>query len=83
MWFASCLIISCYFNTTLTSFFTEPGRLEQLKTVQNIMDSKIPIAIDELLEKELTQTDRFHFDNFLQVQPSFTGVISRTWNVLP
>lgn len=48
MWFAACLIISCYFNTTLTSFFTEPGRLRQLATVQDIIDSNIQIAMSDV-----------------------------------
>lgn len=48
MWFGACLIISCYFNTTLTSFFTEPGRLKQLETVQDVINSRIQIAMVEL-----------------------------------
>lgn len=48
MWFATCLIISCYFNTTLTSFFTEPGHLKQLETVEDIINSNINITLNEL-----------------------------------
>lgn len=48
IWFASSLIISCYFTTTLTSFFAEPGHAEQIKTVTDIIKSNLPISIDEL-----------------------------------
>lgn len=48
MWFAACLIISCYFNTTLTSFFTEPGRLKQLETISDIIESNIQISMNHL-----------------------------------
>lgn len=48
VWFGSCLIISCLFTTTLTSFFTEPGHVAQIKTVSDIVRSKIPLSINEL-----------------------------------
>lgn len=48
MWFGVCLIVTCLFNTTLTSHFTEPGRLKQLKTIQDIVDSNIEIAMNDL-----------------------------------
>lgn len=51
IWFWSCLIISCFFTTTLTSFFTEPGQGIQLETISDIIQSKIPIAINELYFK--------------------------------
>ncbi len=51
LWFAACLIISCYFNTTLTSFFTEPGRLKQLETIPDIIESNIQIAMNDLYEQ--------------------------------
>lgn len=48
IWFASCLIISCFFTTTLTSFFARPGHAEQLKSISDIIRSKIPLSIDNM-----------------------------------
>ncbi|KAJ6649149.1 hypothetical protein Bhyg_04382, partial [Pseudolycoriella hygida] len=69
MWFLACLIISCYFNTTLASFFTEPGHIKQLKSVEDVIDSKIQIAMSE-----------FYYPIMTADPVQEKHLISRNWN---
>lgn len=43
-WFVACVILNCFFNTTMISYNTHPGMDRQLESTDDIIASKIDIV---------------------------------------
>lgn len=46
LWNLCCVIINCFFTTTLMSNLSKPGLSEQIETLDDLIESELPLRVD-------------------------------------